>query len=280
MKKSLIITVAVLAVGMLYAAITETIVGKDAGVVQVTIPENAGSTPKVQILSVPFAQYYDGGATIYLSDLVSTYGLEGNDTATSADQLIVLTTGTVNSVPNTPVYYYYWLKNDKTWGVLKTTVLSGTTVETITPPAAAELQLTRGMGIWLRRPNTASGTSLYLKGQVVTSGSSAVPIKTGLNLISLGTLATDGVVVNDSSITWTAPEGGDGISGMDKLLVVNPNGDGTFVQYVYDKDSSKWLDKDGNQPTAKILPGQGLWYVRRGDNSSCSFTPVATSVTH
>lgn len=279
MKKFFILTAALATAGLVQAI--DPINGNNVAFVEVSVP-GTDATPKTQILSVPFEKCLNSGTAVKLADLVSTFNLVDKADAdkASADQLVVLTTTMINSV-ETPIYYYYYLKTitgGKEWTAIKTTLLDGTQKTEITPPAATDFDIARGKGFWLKRPASASATSLFLKGQIASS-SVSVTIKSGLNLISLGSLTS--ISLNSSSIGWGTGSGnnvrnpGNGITGMDKLLVVKTDGSGDFDEYVFDAaDGGKWLDQSGDPTSATVVPGQGLWYLRRGDDN-LTFTPVA-----
>lgn len=270
MKKFLILTTVLLAVGLANAAI-DPIIGPSNGLVLVTIPIGNSAVTN-QILSVPFEQCLGSGAPVMLSDLVSTLGLVASnaDNKAKADQLVVLTTNSAGTL----VYCYYYLTNNTmTWTAINSTLIGGGTPSpSFTPPDATNFPIARGKGFWLRRPVSATGGSLYLKGQVATANST-VTIKPGLNLISLGVVASTGLSVNDSSIGWGTGTGsdkrfaGDGIATMDKLYVVSGS---DFDQYDYVAGVG-WWNQDDKPGT--ILPGQGLWYLRK-DSTDLTFTPV------
>lgn len=284
MKKLLIFTVALAAVGLVRAAITPIEGDKEVGVVVAPILETAGS----HILSVPFEKCMGNGdgTSVMLDELVSVNNLVSKtvvENASQADQLIVLTvSGPTDDPANTPIYYYYWLKDNgdttKTWTALKTTILDNTE-KTITPTAASLTPLARGQGVWLCRPSGASGTALYLKGQVATSGTTTV--KKGLNLFSIGALAN--IDLNSADINWGSRYAGNGFSGMDILIMVNTDGTlGTKYYYHSNIGGGKWCTHPASGPPAEatdvmIGPSVGFWYNRSSTApGDLTFTPVVT----
>jgi len=270
MKKILVLLAALTVVGAARATMSPILGDEDVGIIATSAP-GFESANGIQILAVPFAKCMGNGAgtKVMLSDLVSTLNLTAQSNAEakgSADQLIVLTT-----YNDAPIYYYYWLKLDngaKVWSKMNMTLLDGTPSE-ITPVEASAFEVARGEGFWLKRPVGATTTTLYLKGQVATANDT-VAIEPGLNLMSLG--AVTNCALNSAAINWGTRTGG---STPDKLLVVDPNGSGSWVQYIY--NNGKWLEQSGEEfveTTATVAPGQGFWYVRRG-TSDMTFTPVA-----
>jgi hypothetical protein len=271
MKKIMVLLAALSVVGTARATISAILGDEDVGVIATSAP-GFESANGIQILAVPFAKCMGNGAgtKVMLGSLVSTLNLTAqsnpNDKG-SADQLIVLTTN-----GTTAIYYYYWLQLDngaKVWSAMKTTLLNGTEQTEITPPAASAFEVARGEGFWLKRPLGATSVTLYLKGQVATANDT-VAMEPGLNLMSLG--AVTNCALNSAAINWGTRTGG---STPDKLMVVNPDGSGSWVQYIY--SAGKWLEQSGEEfieTTATVAPGQGFWYVRRG-TSDLTFTPVA-----
>jgi len=283
MKKFLMLTATLLAVGLV-RAITP-IEGKEVGVVVAPILAAAGS----HILSVPFEKCMGNGdgTSVMLSDLVSTNGLVAKDAdqISQADQLIVLTNRTINNV-DTPVYYYYYLKDNgvgksPTWEKINTTLLdTNQVVVGIYPTEASVTPIARGQGVFLCRPSGASGTSLYLKGQVAVSGTTLV--KKGLNLFSLGALAN--IDLNSSDIIWGTRYAGNGFSEMDILIMVNTDGTlGTKYYYHSNIGGGKWCTHPLTGAPVEatgvtISPSDGFWYNRSSAtaNDDLTFTPVVT----
>lgn len=268
MKKSLVILTALLVAGFVFADIDPIEGGQTAGMVEISVP-GLQSGNAIQILAVPFAQCIGnaGGSSVKLADLVSTFNLVADDSdAVAADQLIVL--GEDNG---TPVYFYYWLKDDggnKVWTKLNTTSLSGAEQQQIVPPEASAFAIARGNAVWLKRPEGASAATVFLKGQVATSDP-LVTIGVGLNLISFGGLTN--CAINSVSLDWVPKDG----LKSDKLLVLKNDGSGEFDQYTY--RSGKWMVQDGTGfavANVEVAPGKGFWYLRRG-NASTSLTPIS-----
>jgi hypothetical protein len=282
MKKFLILAVALASLSVARAAIDAIVGDKDVGVVAVSAPGVSGANA-IQILSVPFEKCMGNGdgVEVMLGDLVSTYSLVAKTADGDkglADQLIVLTTNVAVNNGTTLLYYYYWLKDVsgvKTWTPINTTLLNGTVQESITPDAASAFAIARGKGFWLKRPASADATSLYLKGQLAAADST-VTIKKGLNLISLGALAD--ISLNSTSLVWGSPDAryaGTSGYGMDYLMTVKTDGSGDIDQtffYHANEAVNKWWNQDGQYPDVK--PGQGLWYVRRGNEADFNFTPT------
>lgn len=281
MKKFLMLTATLLAVGLVRAAITPIEGDKEVGVVVAPILEAAGS----HILSVPFEKCMGNGdgTSVMLDQLVSTNGLVAKtaDHISQADQLIVLTNRTITGV-DTPVYYYYYLKNNgaensPTWEKIKTTLLDiNQVVVDIDPTEASVTPIARGQGVFLCRPSGASGTALYLKGQVATSGTTTV--KKGLNLFSIGALAN--IDLNSADINWGSRYVGNGFSEMDILIMVNPDGTLGTKYYFHNINGGKWCTHSPGPVEATgvtIGPSVGFWYNRSSAASSdLTFTPVVT----
>jgi|694.fasta_scaffold06665_17 hypothetical protein len=265
MKKLLILTAVIAAAVAVRAEVTPIDGENGVGFIQVTIPEGASQ----KILSVPFEACMSGpGAMGVLRDLISTNGLKAAGNPAEADQIVVLTTNASG-----PVYYYYWYKTGTGWETNQTVKLGGGETNVI-PVVASNYPVARGLGFWLKRPADATGTTLYMKGQIPTS---SVPITldggTNFTLIGLGALTTTNLNQVSSDNWGTRYTGGPGK--MDKLLVVT-NANGSYVQYLY--MSSKWVDVDNQtdgEPQIAIQPGEGFWYLRRGAND-LEFKPVVS----
>jgi hypothetical protein len=263
MKKLLILTAVIAAAVAVRAEVTPIDGENGVGFIQVTIPEGASQ----KILSVPFEACLVGGAGM-LSDVISTNGMKADSNPADADQIVVLTT----NASGLAVYYYYWNKTGTGWETNHTVRLGGGDTNVI-PVVASNYPVARGLGFWLKRPAGATGTNLYIKGQIPTS---SVPVTvmggTNLTLIGLGAFAVTNL--NDvAAANWGERYTG-GPGKMDKLLVVT-NANGSYVQYLY--MSSKWIDVDqGNgEPQIAIQPGEGFWYLRRGAND-LEFKPVVS----
>ena len=263
MKKNLMIAAAMAVAGWVQADMV-TISGSNiVGFAEVTAPGNANI-----IVTVPFEACLGNGSAGMLADLVVTNGLTSHaSTAESADQLIVLTTNGTDKV-----YYYYWLKAGDGWTGLKSVLVTNGATVVITPTAAANFPVARGLGFWIKR--VASGNStLYVKGQV-SSSKQATEIKTGLNLVGYG--AVQSFTLNDSGISWTGAYGGTGNTATsDKIIVVNP--DGSMTEYFYFTDpgwgggyaalNNKWITKSYTLAADTIPAGRGFWFFRRGTGS-------------
>jgi hypothetical protein len=262
MKKLLILTAVIAAAVAVRAEVTPIDGENGVGFIQVTIPEGASQ----KILSVPFEACLVGGAGM-LSDVISTNGMKADSNPADADQIVVLTT----NASGLAVYYYYWNKTGTGWETNHTVKLGGGPTNVI-PVVASNYPVARGLGFWLKRPAGATGTNLYIKGQIPTS---SVPVTvmggTNLTLIGLGAFAVTNL--NDvAAANWGARYDSGTSAGADKLLVVT-NANGAYATYYYWAAETKWVDKLGIAPAVTIEPGAGFWYLRRGA-TDLTFKPV------
>jgi hypothetical protein len=265
MKRSLILMAAVTAAGLALAD-PPVINGNSVGLVEVTVP-----TTGSKILSVPFEKPLGSAEQPgVLSELIATNGLKGDATAAAdADQIVVLTQANVGG-NMTNVYYYYWYQTDVGWTPHQTKVLGGPVELSITPPAANTFELARGKGFWLVRPTGASGTKLYVTGQIPETSAEVDLI--GNNTFTLiGFGALNDRDINDAGVTWTGRYDG-GALGQDQLRLVSNAG--VMSTYTYwGAPDNLWLTPAGTTNTVTIKPGEGFWYLRRG-TSDTTFTPV------
>jgi hypothetical protein len=259
MKKLLILT-AVIAAAVAVRATTVIEGENGVGFIEVTIPE--GESQK--ILSVPFEACMSGpGAMGVLRDLISTNGMKAAGNPADADQIVVLTTNASG-----PVYYYYWYKAGTGWETNHTVKLGGGETN-IFAVAASNYPVARGLGFWLKRPDDAAGTNLYIKGQIPTSSVPVTVSGTNFTLIGLGAL--EPVDINTNAVTWTDRHDG-GALGQDQLRIVSD--DGVISTYTFwGAPDNLWLTPAGTTNTVTIKPGEGFWYLRRG-TSDTTFTPV------
>lgn len=250
------------AAGFAFADI-QPIVGTNViGFAGVAVPGNANT-----IVTVPFEACLGSGAGM-LSDLVATNGLIGTSDPSTADKLVVLTTNNTDLV-----YYYYWLQNGQGWTAVTTEVLLPTgTNGVVNPPDATNFPVARGLGFWVKRPASASATTVYVKGQV-SSNKQATEIRAGLNLIGYGSVQS--FTLNQSGIDWTGAYGTNTVHS-DKIWLVNT--DGSFTEYFYfvkpstwpssyDVCNNKWITQNYVVASNTISAGQGFWYQRRGAGS-------------
>jgi hypothetical protein len=268
MKKLLMLTAVIAAAVAVRAQVTPINSENGVGFVDVTVPTTATG---LKILSVPFEACLGSGAAGVLSDLVSTNGMKSASTPADADQLVVLTTNAAGQA----VYYYYWHKTGIGWETNNTIRLGEEDPEVERPEAATNFRVARGLGFWLKRASGATGTKLYVKGQIATT---SVPIMldggTNFTLIGLGAL-TPTNLNQVAADTWADRYYG-GAGNMDKLLVVT-NANGSYVQYIYLSSAGKWVDVDqpDGEPQVAIQPGEGFWYLRR-KASDLEFKPVVS----
>jgi hypothetical protein len=268
MKKVVLTVAALSAMGLARAAMLPVTGTNTVGFVSVTAPASSNT-----IVTVPFEACLGGGAAGVLSDLVATNGLTSDASSeAAADQLVVLTTNGTSLV-----YYYYWLKTNEGWKeITSEQIMPDGSKATLTPPAATNFPVARGLGFWVKRVAGAS-SGLYLKGQV-SSQKQSTQISPGLNLVGVGSV--EAFTLNGSGIDWSGAAGTNGISsGTDKILVCN--GDGSFTAYYYyvkregassyyDQFTNKWVESTSTGPalpTRTIQAGQGFWYHRRGAGS-------------
>lgn len=268
MNKVVLTLAALFAVGLAQAAMLPVTGTNAVGFVAVTAPAGANS-----IVTVPFEACLGAGEAGMLADLVATNGLTAHASdAASADQLVVLTTNGVDLV-----YYYYWHKTNEGWKeITSEQIMPDGSKATLTPPAATNFPVARGLGFWIKRV-AGSGSVLYVKGQV-SSAKQATAVSPGLNLVGVG--RAEAFTLNGSGIDWTGAAGTNGISSTtDRILVCN--GDGTFTAYYYfvkrqgsasyyDQFDNKWVESTSTGPalSSRMIPaGQGFWYHRRGAGS-------------
>jgi hypothetical protein len=264
MKKLLILT-AVIAAAVAVRATTVIQGSNGVGFIEVTIPVG----PSQKILSVPFEACLVGGAGM-LSDVISTNGMKSAaSNPADADQIVVLTTNAVGS----PAYYYYWHKTGTGWETNHTVRLGGGETSNI-PVVASNYPVARGLGFWLKRPSGATGTTLYMKGQIPTS---SVPVTviggTNFTLIGLGALGP--VDINTNAVTWTGRYDG-GVWGQDQVRIVTnfATASAPLEEYTFWTPDNLWLTTAGTTNAVTINPGDGFWYLRRGGEDA-TFTPVA-----
>jgi len=263
MKKFLLTTVALAVAGWGCAEIQPLEGTNVVGFAAITAPGGVNT-----IITVPFEACLESGAAGMLSDLVATNGLTSHATSEGdADQLVVLTTNGA-----TQVYYYYWNKTGFGWTEITSAMLmpDGSS-QAVTPPAATNFPVARGLGFWIKR-KTSGVSTVYVKGQV-SSEKQATTISEGLNLIGYGGL--ESVALN--AIDWTGAYGINGISATTDRILVG-NGDGTYTTYFYyvkkagsssyyDQFTNLWVKSTSSGPAlpSSSLPvGQGFWYHRRG----------------
>jgi len=265
MNRILILMAVATAAGLALAD-SPVIEGNGVGLVEVTVP-----TTGSKILSVPFEKPLGTpGQAGVLSELIATNDLKGAANAADADQIVVLTQTNVSEVL-TDVYFYYWYKTDVGWTPHQTKVLGGGVEETITPPDADEFELARGKGFWLVRASGASGTKLYVTGQIPTN-SAAVNLAGNNTFTLIGFGALDDRDINDPEVTWTSRYDGNAeYKGSDQLRIVSDAG--VMSTYMYWADVQEWQNTQGVKIPVNIKPGEGFWYLRRGA-SDTTFTPV------
>ena len=268
MKHAVFVVAVLAAVGLARADI-QPITGFNAvGFAAVNAPGGANT-----IITVPFEQCFGQGWSGALNDLVATNGLtsHASDPA-QADQLVVLTTNETGLV-----YYYYYCRTGQGWIAITTEqIMPDGSTQTLSPPAANDFFVARGLGFWIKRVASA-GSTVYVKGQVATA-KQATDIQPGLNLVGYSALAP--FTLNGSGIDWTGANGANGISSeTDKILVCN--GDGSFSTYYYfikragsssyyDQFTNQWVESTSTGPalpSRTLSAGQGFWYHRRGAGS-------------
>ena len=265
MNRILILMAVATAAGLALAD-SPVIEGNGVGLVEVTVP-----TTGSKILSVPFEKPLGTpGQAGVLSELIATNDLKGAAAnAADADQIVVLTQTNVSEVL-TDVYFYYWYQTNVGWTPHQTKVLGGDVQATITPPDADEFALARGKGFWLVRPTGASGTKLYVTGQIPES-SVAVDLIGNNTFTLIGFGALDDRDINDDEVTWTGRYDG-GALGQDQLRIVSDAG--VMSTYTFwGAPDNLWLTPAGTTNLVTIKPGEGFWYLRR-DASATTFTPV------
>ena len=263
MKKLLMITAALTLAGLVRAAIQPIEGSNVVGFAEVTAQGGENT-----IITVPFESCLENGAAGMLNDLVATCGLTAHATdPAQADQLIVLTTN-----GTTQVYYYYYNDTEDGWTAITSSMLmpDGSS-QALTPPAATNFPLARGLGFWVKRVASVD-TNLYVKGQV-SAAKQATEVAQGLNLIGYGALQSFDI----NSVNWTGAYGANGISNTTDRIMVG-NGDGTYTTYFYyvkkvgsssyyDQFTNKWVKSTATGPalpTANVPAGQGFWFHRRG----------------
>jgi len=263
MKKLLMITAALAAAGFAHADMPSVEGSNVVGFAAVTAPGG-----KNTIITVPFEACMSSGTAGMLNDLVATSGLTSHSSDPAlADQLVVLTTNGAAQV-----YYYYYNDTEDGWTAITSAMLmpDGSS-QALTPPAATNFPIARGLGFWVKRVASVDST-LYVKGQV-SEGKQATPISAGLNLIGYG--AVEPFSLN--SVDWTGAYGFGGISATTDRILVG-NGDGTYSTYFYyvkkdggssyyDQFTNKWVKSTSTGPvlpSTQIPAGQGFWYHRRG----------------
>ncbi len=264
MKKLLILTV-VIAAAVAVRATTVIQGSNGVGFIEVTIPEGASQ----KILSVPFEACLGGVGM--LSDVISTNGMMSSaSNPADADQIVVLTTNASG-----PVYYYYWHKTGTGWETNQTVKLGGGAGSTnIFAVAASNYPVARGLGFWLKRPSSATGTTLYMKGQIPTS-SVPVTVMGGTNFTLIGLGALGPVDINTNAVTWTGRYDG-GVWGQDQVRIVTNlvTAAAPLEEYTFWTSDNLWLTPAGTTNAVTINPGDGFWYLRRG-GADATFTPVA-----
>ncbi|MBM4163574.1 MAG: hypothetical protein FJ222_03920 [Lentisphaerae bacterium] len=267
MKKLLMLTAVIATAIAVRAQVTPIDGDNDVGFISVPVP-----TTGLKVLSVPFEACLGSGEAGVLSDLVSTNGMKGASSPADADQLVVLTTNEAGQ----SVYYYYWHKAGYGWETNNTIRLGEDTPEVESPEPASTFKVARGLGFWLKRASDATGTELYMQGQLATV---SVPVMldggTNFTLIGLGALTTTNLN-QVSAANWGSRYDGGGAGNMDKLLVVT-NANGSYVQYIYRQSLGKWIDvnQPDGEPQVAIQPGEGFWYQRRAV-ADLEFTPVVS----
>jgi len=235
--------------------------GNGVGLVTVTVP-----TTGSKILSVPFEKPLGSpGEAGVLSELIATNDLKGAAVAADADQIVVLTTNAQGEA----IYYYYWYKLGVGWETNKTIKLGDTNVVDIVPDPANAFALARGLGFWLVRASGATGTKLYITGQIPTN-SAAVNLAGNNKFTLIGLGALDDRDINDAGVTWTDRYDGAHL-GQDSLRIVSDAGVMSTYTFWGDPDNLS-LTTAGTTNEVTIKPGEGFWYLRRGANTT--FTPV------
>lgn len=258
MKKILMIVAAMAVAGWVQADMA-TISGDNVvGFAAVTAPGAVNT-----IVTVPFEACMGAGSAGMLADLVVTNDLTSHTSlADSADQLIVLTTNETGQV-----YYYYWLKAGDGWtGITSAKVMPDGSTKTVTPIAAADFPVARGLGFWIKRVASENST-LYIKGQV-SSAHQATPVGKGLNLIGYGTVNP---TFSLNTLNWTGVHGaGLDTFNADRVLVSNGSG-GYKIYYYYvnatppaghEAFTNRWIESTstGFALPAAITSGKGFWY--------------------
>lgn len=263
MKKLLILT-AVIAAAVAVRATTVIQGENGVGFIEVTIPEGASQ----KILSVPFEACLGGVGM--LSDVISTNGMKSSaSNPADADQIVVLTTNASG-----PVYYYYWHKTGTGWETNHTVKLGGGPTNVI-PVVASNYPVARGLGFWLKRPSGATGTTLYMKGQIPTN-SAAVDLPGNNTFTLIGYGALEPVDINTNAVIWTSRYDG-GVLGQDQVRIVTnvATASAPLEEYTFWGDPDNlWLTTAGTTNAVIINPGDGFWYLRRGAGSA-TFKPVA-----
>ena len=192
MKKILMITLAIAATGAVLAEMAPVEGSNEVGFS--TVADTGNDTA---ILAVPYVACLDNDGEIMLADLVSTNGLIASESASTADQLIVLTT----NVTGVLRYGYYWLSTEDGWSNIVTTVKQPDgSDQAFDPGPAGSFAINRGKGFWLKR--VASSTNpIFVQGEVSSSNPSTT-IVLGLNLIGYGS----GESMTLNSVEWTGAD--------------------------------------------------------------------------
>lgn len=262
MNKFSLMVAALAAIGLARAEIQPITGTNTVGFVSVAAPGNANS-----IITVPFEACLGNGSEGMLADLVSTNGLTPDASSeAAADQLVVLTTNATAQL----VYYYYWYKTGHGWTAIDIEkLLSNGSTQVVTPPAATNFPIARGLGFWLKRV-AGAGAGVYLKGQVTLAKQSTL-INQGLNLI--GYSAAEAFLLNSKSWTGASAGANGDPSKMDKIFV--NNGNGTLSEYMYFVKAghplnNKWVMSTGAGPVeagVMIPAGAGFWFQRRAGST-------------
>lgn len=218
--------------------------GNTFGVLRVDV----GASAEEAIIAVPWLACSTGESPIKVTDVVKTANLR------AGDQLYYYDTTTKK--------YQAWELSDvdgkKTW-------IAATSVsETGTEAGSLEKTLERGNAILLKRPNTARAASVYLYGQVPTTGSATITMAKGTSDAMAYTLIAPPSSADTklSSGTWSNVAEGD-------MIVMAGQ-----APFKYDASSQKWghktvevktdgtgVDVSWKDTEAAIPAGQGAWYI-------------------